>query len=264
MDQENSMTAEFNYTIPMLKKGFDMLELMTQYPEGVTMLELTQAMGVSKTTIYRLLGSLHQMGYVNKNETNARYYLTKKLLCLGLKALGEANLVELALPVMQALRDEIRESVMLGVLINNRVVLLEQVIGSHNFTFLLRAGNSFDLHSSAPGKVFLACTKDSVQQEQLLDTIDFRVYNERTIASREAMLEEIERVRAAGYAVDREEEMAGVHCVATPIYNQFGMLIAALWTSGPSGRLREADFPATAAKLQEASMAISSKQGYVK
>ncbi|WP_274957711.1 helix-turn-helix domain-containing protein, partial [Millionella massiliensis] len=62
MDQENSMTAEFNYTIPMLKKGFDMLELMTQYPEGVTMLELTQAMGVSKTTIYRLLGSLHQMG----------------------------------------------------------------------------------------------------------------------------------------------------------------------------------------------------------
>lgn len=57
---------------------------------------------------------------------------------------------------MQALRDEIKESVMLGILMNNWVVLLEQVIGSHNFTFLLRSGNSFNLHSSAPDKIFLA------------------------------------------------------------------------------------------------------------
>ena len=174
MNGENNSAAEFNYAIPMLKKGFDMLEIMTHYPEGITMLEITQAMGLSKTTVYRLLGSLQQMGYVSKNETNARYHLTKKLLCLGLKALGEANLVELSLPVMQALRDEIKESVMLGILMNNRVVLLEQVIGSHNFTFLLRSGNSFNLHSSAPGKIFLAYTKNKILQEQLLDSIDFQ------------------------------------------------------------------------------------------
>lgn len=262
MNGENNSAAEFNYAIPMLKKGFDMLEIMTHYPEGITMLEITQSMGLSKTTVYRLLGSLQQMGYVSKNETNARYHLTKKLLCLGLKALGEANLVELSLPVMQALRDEIKESVMLGILMNNRVVLLEQVIGSHNFTFLLRSGNSFNLHSSAPGKIFLAYTKNKILQEQLLDSIDFQVYNERTIASKEAMLREIEEVRSLGYALDQEEEMAGVHCVATPIFNQFGMLIAALWTSGPSGRLRKEDFPEVARKLQEASDLISLKLGY--
>ena len=262
MNGENNSAAEFNYAIPMLKKGFDMLEIMTHYPEGITMLEITQAMGLSKTTVYRLLGSLQQMGYVSKNETNARYHLTKKLLGLGLKALGEANLVELSLPVMQALRDEIKESVMLGILMNNRVVLLEQVIGSHNFTFLLRSGNSFNLHSSAPGKIFLAYTKNKILQEQLLDSIDFQVYNERTIASKEAMLQEIEEVRSLGYALDQEEEMAGVHCVATPIFNQYGMLIAALWTSGPSGRLRKEDFPEVARKLQEASDLISLKLGY--
>lgn len=262
MNGENNSAAEFNYAIPMLKKGFDMLEIMTHYPEGITMLEITQAMGLSKTTVNRLLGSLQQMGYVSKNETNARYHLTKKLLGLGLKALGEANLVELSLPVMQALRDEIKESVMLGILMNNRVVLLEQVIGSHNFTFLLRSGNSFNLHSSVPGKIFLAYTKNKILQEQLLDSIDFQVYNERTIASKDAMLQEIEEVRSLGYALDQEEEMAGVHCVATPIFNQFGMLIAALWTSGPSGRLRKEDFPEVARKLQEASDLISLKLGY--
>ena len=60
MNGENNSAAEFNYAIPMLKKGFDMLEIMTHYPEGITMLEITQAMGLSKTTVYRLLGSLRK------------------------------------------------------------------------------------------------------------------------------------------------------------------------------------------------------------
>ena len=239
-----------------------MLELMTLYPEGISMLDIVQAMGLSKSTVYRLLGSLQQMGYVSKNESNARYYLTKKLLSLGLKALGESNLVEMSLPVMQSLRDDIKESVMLGTLMNNRVVLLEQVIGSHNFTFLLRSGNSFNLHSSAPGKIFVAYTRNEFLQNQLLDSIEYKVYNERTIASREEMLQEAEKVRSLGYAVDQEEEMDGVHCVATPIFNQFGILIASLWTSGPSGRLRKEDFPQVARRLQEASSQISAKLGY--
>ncbi len=262
MNDENSSTSEFSYVIPMLKKGFDMLEVMTLYPEGISMLDIAHEMNLSKSTVYRLLGSFQQMGYISKNETNARYYLTKKLLGLGLKALGEANLVELSLPVMQSLRDEIKESVMIGTLMNNRIVLLEQVIGSHNFTFLLRSGNNFNLHSSAPGKIFLAYTKNEQIQNQLLDSIDFKRYNERTITSREDMLQEIDRVRSLGYAVDQEEEMDGVHCVATPIFNQFGILIATLWTSGPSGRLKKSDFPQVARRLQEASRLISAKLGY--
>ena len=70
-------TTEFNYSIPMLKKGFDMVELLTHYPEGVSMLEIAQVLQLSKTTVYRVLGSLQQMGYVTKNEVTARYYLTK-------------------------------------------------------------------------------------------------------------------------------------------------------------------------------------------
>lgn len=261
MNQPTNMT-EFNYSIPMLKKGFDMVELLTHYPEGVSMLEIAQVLQLSKTTVYRVLGSLQQMGYVTKNEVTARYYLTKKLLCLSLKALGEENIVEIALPIMQALRDEIKESVMLGVLIENRVMLLAHVIGSHSFTFLLRSGNTFNLHSSAPGKVLVAFAKEKEYQDLLLNSIEYTRYNDRTITSREEMLKEIDKIRTEGYAVDAEEEMRGVHCVSTPVFNQFGVVVAALWTSGPSGRLLEENFPATAQKLKEASALISSKLGY--
>ena len=264
MKEDKNTSNNFNYVIPMLKKGFDILEFITRYPDGITMLNIAEEMNLSKSTVYRLLGSLQQMGYISKNELTARYSLTKKLLNLGLKALGESNIVELSLPIMQALRDDIKESVMLGVLMNNRVVLLQQVIGSHSFTFLLRSGNSFNLHSSAPGKIFLAYTEEAGQRRQLLDSIDYKIYNERTISSEEEMKEEIKKVCEAGYALDVEEEMDGVHCVATPIFNQSGTMIATLWTSGPSGRLKTSMFPEIARKLKQASLQISMKLGYTK
>lgn len=261
MIQSNN-TTEFNYSIPMLKKSFDMLDLLTRYPEGVTLLEATHILQLSKTTVYRVIGSLQEMGYISKNETTARYYLTKKLLCMGLKALGEANIVEISLPVMQALRDDIKESIMLGVLIDNKVMLLEQAIGSHSFTFFLRSGNTFNLHASAPGKILVAYTKNKESQDLLLDSIEYTVYNERTISSRDEMQKEIDKILSIGYAVDLEEEMNGVHCVSTPVFNQFGMVVAALWTSGPSGRLKKEHFPEVAKKLHEASAQISFKLGY--
>ena len=148
-------TTEINngtkYTIPMLEKSFELIEFLSNYPKGISMQDMIVQLNQPKTSVYRLLNSLMQMGYIGKNEETSRYYLSKKMLRIGLAALGESNIVVRALPHMQNLRDTIRESIMLGVLMHNRVVLLEQVLGSHNFTFLLRPGTSFNLHTSAPG-----------------------------------------------------------------------------------------------------------------
>lgn len=249
------------YTIPMLEKGFGLLEFLTQYPAGVSMQEIVSQLNQPKTSVYRLLNSMVQMGYICKNEENACYFLSKKLLRLGLAALGESNLVEQSLPQMRVLRDSIRESVMLGIMMHNRVVLLEQMLGSHNFTFLLRPGISFNLHSSAPGKLFVAYAPEE-ERESLIQSIDYTLYNKNTIASPEIMRKEVKQILKAGYAVDLEEEMAGVHCIAAPIFNQFGMIVATLWTSGPSGRLPKSSFPAVAKELIQACHHISTNLGY--
>lgn len=250
------------YNIPMLEKNFELLELLVNYPSGLTMQEIVNLLYTPKTTIYRLLNSMSGMGYLTKDIETQRYSLSKKFLKLGLAALGESNIVEQALAPMRALRDTIKESVMLGVFMENRVVLLEQVLGSHNFTFLLRPGTSFCLHASAPGKIFLAYLPDD-EREKVMQTIQYTIFNKQTIANETLMRKEIERIRKVGYAVDLEEEMAGVHCIATPIFNQFGNIVATIWTSGPSGRLAKSSFPEISKELIRTSNYISINLGYV-
>lgn len=131
------------YNIPMLEKSFELLEFLVNYPSGLTMQELVNLLDTPKTTIYRLLSSMQGMGYLTKDADTQRFSLSKRFLKLGLAALGESNIVEQSLAPMRALRDTIKESVMLGVFMENRVVLLEQVLGSHNFTFLLRPEQVF-------------------------------------------------------------------------------------------------------------------------
>lgn len=225
-----------NYQVPMLEKGFELIECIANLPKGVTMQKLVDILTISKTTVYRLLTSLTHMGYIYKNEETGEYFLSKKILKLGLSALGESNIVEQSLPLMRLLRDKIKESVMLGVFMNKKVVMLEQVNGSHAFTFLLQPGTEIELHSTAPGKLFLAHASKE-EQSALLNTIEYTRYNENTISSAEDMKIEIAKILELGHAVDLEEETTGVHCVAAPIFNQFGSITAVVWTSGPSGRL---------------------------
>lgn len=185
------------YNIPMLEKSFELLEFLVNYPSGLTMQELVNLLDTPKTTIYRLLSSMQGMGYLTKDADTQRFSLSKRFLKLGLAALGESNIVEQSLAPMRALRDTIKESVMLGVFMENRIVLLEQVLGSHNFTFLLRPGTSFCLHASAPGKIFLAYLSDE-EREKAMQTIQYTVFNKHTIADETQMRKEINRIRKMG------------------------------------------------------------------
>lgn len=226
------------------------------------MQEFADDLPYPKTTLFRLLSELSASGYLCYEPETAKYTLSRKLLRLGLAALGETNIVEHALQPMRALRDEIRESVMLGIFMDNRVVLLEQVLGSHNFTFLLRPGTDFCLHASAPGKLFLALLPEN-ERKTALETVNYTVYTPKTLRDRAALEANLDAIGQAGYATDAEEEMEGVNCVAAPIYNQFGNMVATLWTSGPSGRLTRGMFPEIAQKLIAAADTISARLGNV-
>lgn len=238
------------------------MESLADNPQGLTMQEVINLLDYPKTTAFRLLSSLTEMGYLTQHHESGRYTLSRRLLRLGLAALGESNIVEHAAQPMRALRDVIRESVMLGVFIGNRVVLLEQVLGSHNFTFMLKPGSDFCLHASAPGKLFLALMPAD-ERDAAMASVDFKPFNDNTITSVEALNAELERVRTQGYATDMEEELSGVHCLAAPIFNAFGQITATLWTSGPSGRLNREAMDIAIEPVIAAARKISQNLGYI-
>lgn len=249
------------YGVPMLTKGLDLLELLAEYPSGLTVQEMVGVLNHSKTSTYRLIKSLEERGYIRKREETNQYFLSRKFLKLGLAALGESNIVESSLEYMRKLRDRLREAVMLGVLVENEVVLLEQVLGSHRFSFILTPGTHFCLHASAPGKVLLAFLEEK-EREEVLKTLVYEVFNGNTIKNEGELRQTLQQVRECGYAVDRAEEMEGVHCVAAPVFNQFGRVVAAIWTSGPSGRMPYALFPEIGGEVMRAARSISANLGY--
>lgn len=255
------MEHKEGYLVPILHKGFSLMEYLGRYPGGRTMAEALADLDFPKTTLHRLLTALAEEGYICLDRETGRYTLSRRLLRLGLAALGEAGLVEYALQPMRTLRDRIRESVMLGVFMDNRVVLLEQALGSHNFTFMLKPGTDFCLHASAPGKLFLAFLPEN-EREAAFATVDYRIFTPRTIGSRRALEAELDTIRRLGYATDAEEEMEGVNCVAAPVFNAFGEIAATIWTSGPSGRLTRDDFAEMGRRVVEAADAVSARLGF--
>ena len=98
--------------------------------------------------------------------------------------------------------------------------------------------------------------------EKALETIQYTVFNKHTIENEAQLKKELERIRKIGYAVDLEEEMAGVQCIAAPIFNQFNNIVATIWTSGPSGRLTKSIFPVVAKELILTANSISTSLGY--
>lgn len=255
------MKEREQYNVPILRKGFAVMEHLADNPAGLTMQEIVNDLDLPKTTAFRLLSSMVDSGYLSLGENNLRYSLTRRLLRLGLAALGQSNLVEHALVPMRKLRDSVRESVMLGVFIDNRVVLLEQALGSHNFTFMLKPGSDFCLHASAPGKLFLALMPDGERQDAM-ESVDFKKFNKNTISNAEQLERELATIRERGYALDLEEELEGVHCIAAPVYNSYGHITAVVWTSGPSGRFDRPTMEIAIGQVQAAGEQISYNLGY--
>ena len=257
------MTATPNkYHIPILEKGMQVIELIAQSEKGLTVQEMVNSLEHSKTSIYRIVCSLEEMGYLNKNQGNNSFSITKKLFRIGLSSLGTTTIIEHAYDPMRRLRDSLRETVVLGTLMGTKIVILEQVIGSHHFSFILKPGVGVCLHASAPGKAMMAYVSDT-ERKEILGKIEFKPYTENTITNTADYLKELERVRSNGYGLDMGEELTGVRCIGAPVFNQAGKVAAAVWITGPAERLSDKAIKDYSKQVVACANEISKKMGFI-
>jgi DNA-binding IclR family transcriptional regulator len=237
------------------------LELLLDHPGGLQQTEIATRLSCSKTSVYRISLTLMAYGYVTRDEETKVIRLSRKLLAMGTRTLAEEDLLGLSQDLMKSLRDQVKETVLIGTAIETELVVLGQVLGSHHFKFSIDLGTRIPLHSSAPGKALLAWLPPK-EREQLLKVLPYTRFNERTICSAEELSRELETILADGYAVDRGEQMSGIHCVAAPILNSHGYPLASVWTTGPNDRLRNGCFPKVGELVCEHARAISERLGY--
>jgi DNA-binding IclR family transcriptional regulator len=249
-------------TVPNIERAITIIELLSSREEGFSLQELIDQTSLAKTTVFRILNTLLKHGYVYK-ESNNSFVLTKKFLMLGLSSMGDDSLIEKSLGVMRQLKDEINETVLIGTMVDSKIVMLDQVIGNHPFTFFIKPGKKIDMHVSAPGKAYLAFC-DQSEREIIIGEMEMTKYNENTITNKAKFKTHIDAIQKTGYAIDCAEELEGVHCIGAPIFSANGQPVALLWATGPSARLPQKDFVKNGELIKEYALKISERLGYIR
>lgn len=249
-------------TVPNIERAIIIIELLASNQQGYSLQELIDKTGLAKTTVFRILNTFLKNGYLNK-ETNNNFVLTKKFLMLGLSGMGDESLIEKSLGLMRQLKNEVNETVLIGALVDEKIVMLEQVLGNHPFTFCLKPGKKVELHMSAPGKAYLAFCDES-EREALIANMAFTRYNNNTITDIKKFRQHLQEIQKQGYAIDFAEELEGVHCIGAPIFSSNGQPISILWVTGPSSRLPEKDFARNGEIIKKCALQISERIGYIK
>ncbi|MBU3025653.1 MULTISPECIES: IclR family transcriptional regulator [Zobellia] len=250
------------YNVPNLERGLSIIELLATRTKGMTLAEITETLSITKSSAFRIVSTLIFKNYLQKNETTKKITLSRKMLTLGISSMNEQSIVEHSIDVMRALRDELKESVMLGVLLGSTGTILEQVPSSYPVKLFVEPGTQFDLHSSVGGKCILAHIP-SEEADMALNGKPLTKFTENTITSKKQFKKVLKEVREKGYAVDNSEDIEGINCVGAPIFNEYGYPVAALWITAPYGRLPASQFESKGKIVMKYALVISTKLGYL-
>lgn len=214
-----------------IERAFDLLEHLADAGGRLALTELAEVSGLPMPTIYRLMRTLVNRGYV-RQEPSKRYALGPRLMHLGETA-GRL-LGSWAQPSLVELVDEVGETANMAVLEGDEVVYVAQVPSRHSMRMFTEVGRRVNLHCTGVGKALLAQLPEAEARE-IIGRTGLPARTPHTITDPAVLLEELERIRQRGYALDDEEQEIGVRCVAVPLSGT--PTPAAISISGPQSRL---------------------------
>ena len=247
-------------TVAAVEKAFAILDCLGN-KRDMRVTEISQQLALSKSSVHRLLQTLKVLGYVAQDGESDCYRATLKLFELGGKVLENTDLVREADAEMRQLGALTRETIHLGALDEDAIIYIHKIESDFGLRMQSRIGKRKPLHSTAIGKVLLAHMAPDKAQA-LLESQPLKVFTPKTLTSAAAVLGILPRVRAQGYAQDDEEAEPGLRCIAVPVYDRFGQVIAGLSVSFPTMRCG-ADTPHYYVNLlQKAAACISQKLGW--
>jgi DNA-binding IclR family transcriptional regulator len=243
-----------------LVKALRLLEAIAHRPEGLTLAEASRLADLPKPTAHRVLGPLVDAHLLRVDSAGA-YRLGAQCLVLGTAFLEGLDLREEAREVMSELVERTGETCHLGVLDGTRIVYIEKVESSHAVRMYSRVGRTNPVHSTGLGKAMLAFCDEQVIEGVV--SAGLRRRTARTITDAEEFRAELEGIRRRGYAVDNVENEEGIRCVAAPVRDHTGRVIAGISVAGPQYRLTLEQVSDIAVLVRKATDELSSRMGYV-
>lgn len=252
------MTTErgTNGGVQAVSRALDLLELLSSSDNGCRLKELSRRSGLAASTTHRLLTTLYERNFVAFDRETFTWRIASNALSVGSAFLRRRRLQDIALPKMHKLAQNCGATVNLGILLDRSVLLLEQVFVARSGTSPLAHGARLPLHVSAMGKILLL-SEESRRREAILCESLLRRITRHTITQPRQLSREIEAAANHGFATDDEESEIGKRCVAAPIYDERGNVMAALSLSAQRATLPDGLLASTTLRLTAASKEIT-------
>jgi DNA-binding IclR family transcriptional regulator len=249
--------------VQSLERALTILNKLSEYPDGIQITRLSEQVRLTKSTIHRLLATLSSMNYVVKDEETDKYKLGLQVLFLSRNLLNNSDIVTVSKPFLEKLSQEVNETVHLCIEDRGEVVYIDKIESTQTIRMYSRVGSRAPMYCTGVGKILLSDKNPDVFEE-IVSKINFIPKTPSSITSKEQFIEEIEKVKSQGYALDNAENEIVLRCIAAPIFDHKGKIIASFSISGPSNRVTlELINDSLIEKMKQYSIAISRNLGYM-
>ena len=246
------------FQIGSLEKGMKVLELLAE-KQALSVTKVAEQLGFNRTNSHRYLATLRKLGYVDQ-DAQFQYHLTFKVLELGGRLLSRFGIRRIARPSLLELSSLFDETVNLGFWEGRAVRVLDKIDSPNVLRTDPTLGTLMPAHCTSSGKAILAHLPEE-EQKAFLATAPFKGYTRGTITSAEALEKELKRIRERGFAVDNEEWLPGIRCVAAPIFDYTGFPAYSVSVAGPAFRMTEESVEGIQNKIKEACTRLSNAMG---
>lgn len=257
-----SKTNKNPQILSSVSNALRILKSFSTFKPTLKVSELSESLGLAKSTISRLLSTLAHEGFVVKDKKTGAYRLGISVLTLGGIVTNELEIHNEASPVMHKLVSETGETAHLAVLDGLSTIYIHKEECNHPVRILTHLGRKNPAYCTSSGKVLLAYDEKNLVEEIISQGL--RKYTANSISEPEKLLEELRVIRERGYAISTEELTEGTRSVAAPIKDYTGKVVASINVVGPIQRMKDYKIPEIARKVMRAGEEASERMGYDK
>lgn len=203
---------------------------------GMNLAELAATSGLANSTAHRLLVSMKHLNFVEYDDETGLWSVGVKAFSVGNAYLRKRDYVAQARPFMRELVSEVGETSNIAILKDDRHVFVGQVECKEVMRMVVQIGSEGYLHAAGVGKALLSAMPEA-DVLNIIGRTGLPKLSDKTITTKKVFLQELDKVRDCGYALDDEEQTPGLRCIASNVYDEYGEAIAAVSISGPSVRI---------------------------
>lgn len=222
-------------SVRAVDRALDVLLCFTAQTPALNMTQISERIGIHKSTVHRLLATLERRNFVRRDPETGIYRLGYRLLQMAYLSQENIGIRQIALPYMRMLNDKYQETIDLAIMDNDEVLFLDVIQSPQRVKLASSMGQRLPAFSTASGKALLAWMPEEEALRVLQNTnISFRP---NIVPTSEAFLEDMRATRERGYSIDCEGLETGIHAVGVPLFRGDGKAIASLAIAGPAFRM---------------------------